>query len=80
MFLLLFFWSSFFSFFSGSFVCFFCFFFFLVFFVGGFKGQVRWPKGPPHLALNPPYFFCFVFAFLFFVFFFLFVLEGLRVR
>ena len=28
----------------------------------GFKGQVRWPKGPPHLALNPPYlfvFFCF---------------------
>ena len=31
------------------FVVFFCFF-------GGFKGQVRWPKGPPHLALNPPYF------------------------
>ena len=24
---------------------------------GGFKGQVRWPKGPPHLALDPPYFF-----------------------
>ena len=71
----------FFLFFSGSFVCFFfVFFFFLVFFVGGFKGQVRWPKGPPHLALNPPYFFCFVFAFLFFVLFFLFVLEGLRVR
>ena len=23
-------------------------------FFGGFKGQVRWPKGPPHLALNPP--------------------------
>ena len=28
-----------------------------LFFVGGFKGQVRWPKGPPHLALNPPYHF-----------------------
>ena len=27
---------------------------FLVFFEG-FKGQVRWPDGPPHLALNPPY-------------------------
>ena len=24
-------------------------------FVGGFKGQVRWPEGPPHLALHPPY-------------------------
>ena len=41
----------------------------LVFF-GGFKGQVRWPEGPPHLALNPPYllfvfccFFVFVFCF-----------------
>ena len=33
-------------------VCFFVFGFF-----GGFKGQVRWPKGPPHLALNPPYLF-----------------------
>ena len=41
---------------------FFCFFSFcFVFCFGGFKGQVRWPKGPPHLALNPPYllFFCF---------------------
>ena len=38
---------------------FFCFF--LVCFFGGFKGQVRWPKGPPHLALNPPYFICFCF-------------------
>ena len=61
--------------------CFFCFCFcscfcFLLFF-GGFKGQVRWPKGPPHLALNPPYFFVFVFfCFLLFGFF----LEGLRVR
>ena len=52
---------------------FFSFFvFFLVFlpfllFFGGFKGQVRWPKGPPHLALNPPHFiyFCF-FCFLVF--------------
>ena len=68
-----------------SFLCCFCFCFvcfaigfvvgwmllfcFLCFFFGGLKGQVRWPKGPPHLALNPPYFFCFVF-FLFFVFFF----------
>ena len=23
------------------------------------NGQVRWPKGPPHLALNPPYFLVF---------------------
>ena len=41
------------------------FFCFLVFF-GGFKGQVRWPEGPPHLALNPPYWFlflCFYFVF-----------------
>ena len=48
---------------------------FFVFF-GGFKGQVRWPKGPPHLALNPPFF---VFFF-FFVSWVLFFLEGLRVR
>ena len=54
----------------------FCFFVFFVFyFFGGFKGQVRWPKGPPHLALNPPYFFVFVS-----LSFFLFFLEGLRVR
>ena len=50
-------------------------FVFFVFFVGflffgGFKGQVRWPEGPPHLALNPPCFvFVFVFCFCFFVFF-----------
>ena len=48
--------------FLGGFVfsCFFflCFFLFLCF-LGGFKGQVRWPEGPPHLALNPPYFFLF---------------------
>ena len=40
--------------------CLFCCFLFCFF--GGFKGQVRWPKGPPHLALNPPYFFVFVFV------------------
>ena len=34
----------------------FCFFVFFFCFFGGFKGQVRWPKGPPHLALNPPFF------------------------
>ena len=51
----------------------FCFCFFsLVFLFGGFKGQVRWPEGPPHLALNPPYLFvficffgCFLFSFWF---------------
>ena len=48
--------------------CLFCFVF-VLFLFGGFKGQVRWPKGPPHLALNPPYFFVFVF-FCFFVLFF----------
>ena len=54
----------------------FLFFLFFVFFFGGFKGHVRWPEGPPHLALNPPY----LFFVLFFVFFFCFFLEGLRVR
>ena len=33
-------------------------FFVLALCFGGFKGQVRWPKGPPHLALNP---ICFLF-------------------
>ena len=58
-------------------VCFFWFFVFLFFvffwfFFWGFKGQVRWPEGPPHLALNPPYLlfvvccFCFFFLFVFF--------------
>ena len=37
-----------FLFFLCCFVLFFCLF-------GVFKGQVRWPKGPPHLALNPPF-------------------------
>ena len=56
-----------FFFFLFFFFCVFCVFCFFVFcFFGGFKGQVRWPKGPPHLALNPPYFISF------FVFFFLF--------
>ena len=49
------------------------FVFFSVFF-WGFKGQGRWPEGPPHLALNPP-------SLVWFVFWFpVFVLEGLRVR
>ena len=56
------------------FFCFFCFVFF-----GGFKGQVRWPEGPPHLALNPPYFICFCFfgfSFVLFSFFFFFFFGG----
>ena len=56
----------------------FCLFFFcsfvFVFFFGGFKGQVRWPEGPPHLALNPPYYFlCFFCLFVCFCFVFLLV-------
>ena len=43
------------------FLCFFVFCFF-----GGFKGQARWPKGAPHLALNPPYFLFVFFVFVFF--------------
>ena len=48
-------------------------------FLGRFKGQVRWPKGPPHFALNPPslilfclflLFFCFLFVFFLFLFLF----------
>ena len=42
---------------------------FLCFFVfWGFKGQVRWPEGPPRLALNPPYFSWFFLFFVCFVF------------
>ena len=44
-------------------------FFFIFCFFGGLKGQERWPKGPPHLALNPPY----LFFLLFFLFFLLFL-------
>ena len=51
------------------FFCFFCVVFvFLFLFFGGFKGQVRWPFGPPHLAQNPPYFYLFLFLFVFFSF------------
>ena len=53
------------------------FWFSFLFLGGGFKGQVRCPEGPPHLALNPPYFFFVLFCFLGFL---VFVLEGLRVR
>ena len=68
------------------FVSFFLFFLFVFcFFFGGFKGQVRWPEGPPHLALNPPYllfvFCCFLLFLLFVLFWFcLFFGKGLRVR
>ena len=44
------------------FVLFVLFLLFVFCFLGRFKGQVRWPKGPPHLALNPPYF-CFLLLF-----------------
>ena len=57
---------------KGHFLVFFVFFFsflfsfsFLLFF-WGFKGQVRWPKRPPDLALNPPYLFFCLFLCLFF--------------
>ena len=53
------------SVFVFAFLFFFVFFSFVV--IGGFKGLVRWRFGPPHLALNPPYF-LFVFLLLFFVF------------
>ena len=54
----------------------FCFYF-VFFFVGGgagFRGQVRWPKGP-HLALNPPHF-VLVFIFAFFCVSFLFLVVN----
>ena len=73
----------------SDFLCllfFFAFFVLFFLFFGGFKGQVRWPEGPPHLALN-----LLIFWFLFFVCCFLlflccffvcfcFFLEGIRVR
>ena len=55
------------------FLFFFCFFFFSCFclfvFFGGFKGQVRWPKGPPHQTLKPSLFNLFLFCFFVFLFF-----------
>ena len=68
-------WKALFWYFCCFFVCsffvvFLLFFGFLCFF-GGFKGQVRWPEGPPHLALNPPY--LFLFCFFAFVFYFVFL-------
>ena len=73
-----FFWGLLFFFFFFVFLfVFFLFVFFWLFFFGGFKGQVRWPKGPPHLALNPPYFF-FCFCFLFFVLFFFVFFGGFK--
>ena len=47
----------------------FVFGFFCLFCFGGFKGQSRWPKGPPQLTLNPLCLFCFVFVLFLFVFF-----------
>ena len=58
------------SLFFGFCFLFVVFVFFVFVFFGGFKGQVRWPKGPPHLALNPP------FLFFFFGLFFLCFLIG----
>ena len=59
-------WKAHFLFFFCVCFFFFCFyggFIFFVVFFWGFKGQVRWPEGPPHLALNPPYFcFCVFFG------------------
>ena len=60
-----------FPFFFFLYLLFLCFCYFLLFYFWGFKGQVRWPEGLPHLALNPPFMFCF------FCFFFG---GGLRVR
>ena len=55
----------FFCFWFVLFVLFVLFALFLMFFTG-FKGQVRLPEGPPHLALNPPHLFCFLlFCFVF---------------
>ena len=56
---------SLFCFFLVFFCVFFVFFLCFVFF-GGFKGQVRRSKAPPHLALNPPYFIFVFFGFCFF--------------
>ena len=63
------------------FVVSFCFF-------GGFKGQVRWPKGSPRLALKPSLFVLFLFCFCLFcfscwvlsvvLFLLLFYLEGFK--
>ena len=57
-------------FFGGGYFCVFCFLVICFVFVFLFCCQVRWPEGPPHLALKPPYFlflfifvcFCFVFS------------------
>ena len=63
------------SLFVICFLLFFSFcFLFCLFFFGGFKGQVRWPNGPPHLALNPPYLFIY-FVFVFFPFHSLLLIE-----
>ena len=69
-----------------------CVVFFWFLFFGGFKGQVRWPKGPLRLALKPSLFVLFCFCFvsacfvlvvgfcLLFCFCFCFIWKGLRVK
>ena len=67
--------SCFFLSFFCSFFVFFWFVVFLCFFLEGLRVMWGGPKGPPHLALNPPYLFCFVcFVFVFFCFFLFFFL------
>ena len=56
-----------------------CFFFVFCFF-WRVKGQVRWPKGPPHLALNPPYLFLLLFCFVFLSLVFCFVFFGCLIQ
>ena len=48
-----------------AFVCFLFFCWLFVLFIK--KGHVRWPEGPPHLALNPPYLFFSLFVWFFFL-------------
>ena len=50
---------------SFSLLFFVVFLYFFAFPFGGFKGQVRWPEGPPHLALNPPFWGSFFVLFVF---------------
>ena len=66
--------------FLGLLVCYVSCFFWFVFgffcfiFFGRFRGQVRWPKGPPQLTLNPLCLFCCAFVLFLFVLLLLFCL------
>ena len=67
-----------FEFFLGGLFCYVSLLSFFFLGGGGVKGQVRWPEGPPHSALNPPYhyyYFCFVFCF---VLFYISCLQGTK--